>query len=177
MDELGNGNYDYLLFKLDASGHVLWRKTFGGSESDKACAITASENGCVVVGDTRSFGAGDSDAWLVKVDFEGNLVWEQTTGGVGFDSPANLVADSSGSFVVAGTTFSFGNGQRDFWLFKANSEGEVVWSSTVGRSGYEESYGLVCTGGSDYLLAGWTNSVGYGGRYDFYVVKVRVGSG
>jgi hypothetical protein len=174
LDALGNGNYDYLLFNLDVAGNVLWHKTFGGSESDKAYAIASTFDGCVVVGDTRSKGSGECDAWVIKVDFDGNLVWDQTAGGSGFDSPAKILADPSGGFLVVGTTFSFGNGQRDFWLFKISSEGNVVFSSTVGRSDYEEAYGVTCAGGNDYVLAGWTNSVGNGGRYDFYVVKISV---
>ena len=83
----------------------------------------------------------------------------------------------NGEYLIADTTFSFGNRQRDFWLFKVSDSGKVLWSCTVGRSGYEEAYEVLYAGGSDYVLAGWTNSIGSGGRYDYYVVKIGVKSG
>jgi hypothetical protein len=75
---------------------------------------------------------------------------------------------------VTGTTFSFGNGVRDFWLFKVDEAGKVTWSCTVGRSGYEEAYAVVQSDSGEYMLAGWTSSIGSGGRYDFYVTKIAV---
>ena len=174
-DLAGNGNYDFLLLKTDLQGNLQWQKTFGGSESDKAYTIVSTRDGYVVAGDTRSKGAGDCDAWIVKVDLAGNLVWDRTVGGAGFDTPTCVAAVGDGGFVFAGTTFSFGNGQRDFWLFKVSENGKVVWSSTVGRSGYEEAYAVVPAGNDkDFILTGWTNSIGAGGRYDFYIVKVRI---
>jgi hypothetical protein len=170
----GEDKYDFLVLKLDAEGNMLWNKTFGGSQSDKAYAITSSGNKCVVVGDTRSKGAGDSDAWAIAVDLEGNLLWDTVFGGSNFDSPTCVLCLPNGGFLVAGTTFSFGNGMRDFWIFKLSDSGEVMWSCTVGRSGYEEAYAAICAGVSDCVLAGWTNSIGSGGRYDFYIVEVKL---
>jgi TolB-like protein len=173
VDADGNGNYDVLALKLDSDGNLLWSKTYGENQSDKAYAITSSANSCVIAGDTRSKGSGDCDAWIIKIDSAGNLLWDQTAGGSNFDSPTFIAVSSNGGYIVAGTTFSFGNGQRDFWLFKVSDEGKIMWSSTVGRSGYEEAYAAVYAGGKDYVLAGWTNSIGNGGRYDFYIVKVQ----
>ena len=174
VDLGGNGNYDFLALKLDVNGNLLWNKTFGGQQSDKAYTITSSVNSCVLAGDTRSKGSGDCDAWIIKIDLNGNLLWDQTSGGTNFDSPTFITVSPDGGYLVTGTTFSFGNGQRDFWLFKLSDAGRILWSSTVGRSGYEEAYAVLYAGGNDYVLAGWTNSIGSGGRYDFYVVKVRV---
>jgi hypothetical protein len=173
VDSNGMGNYDFLAMKISTDGNLLWNKTYGGLQSDKAYTITSAANGYVVAGDTRSKGAGDCDAWIVKIDLAGNLVWDKTVGGSSFDSPTHIIASPNGGYLVAGTTFSFGNGQRDFWLFKVSDAGEIVWSSTVGRSEYEEAYAVVYAGNNDYFLAGWTNSIGNGGRYDFYVVKVH----
>jgi hypothetical protein len=83
----GNGNYDFLTVKLDADGNLLLNKTYGGTQSDKACTITSSANGCVIAGDTQSKEADDSDALIIKIDLDGNMLWEQTAGGSNFDSP------------------------------------------------------------------------------------------
>lgn len=172
-DSAGNGNYDFLVLKVDLDGNVLWNRTYGGQQSDKAYAIAAAANGCVVAGDTRSKGAGDSDAYVIRIDLDGKLQWEQAVGGSGFDTPTCITPALDGGYLVGGITFSFGNGQRDFWLFKIDDAGKVMWSCTVGRSGYEEAYAVVKAGGNQYVMAGWTNSIAQG-RYDFYVVKVEV---
>lgn len=169
----GTDNYDFLALKLDKQGNLLWSKTYGGNQSDKAYAITASGNYCVIAGDTRSEGLGDSDAWIIKIDSNGNQLWNLTTGGKGFDCPNFIKTLPNSEYLVAGTTFSFGNGQRDFWLFKVSDDGKEVWSSTVGRNGFEEAYAAVSADNGCYVLVGWTNSVGNGGRYDFYLVKIQ----
>ncbi len=172
-NSMGNGDYDFLLLKIDASGNMAWNKTYGGNQSDKAYAIAETAGGCVAVGDTRSKGAGDNDAWVIKVDLNGNVVWDKTVGGEGFDMPTCVTASNYGGFLVGGFTFSFGNGERDFWLFKIDDAGNVPWTCTVGRSEFEEAYAILEVAEKEFVMAGWTNSIGQG-HYDFYVVKVSV---
>lgn len=180
-DGAANGDYDFLVLKIDDSGALLWNRTYGGLESDKAYGIAPAVGGCIIAGDTRSKGAGDSDAWIIKIDLNGNFVWDKTFGGESFDVPTCIMLLPNGDYLVGGITFSFGNGQRDFWLFKVNDAGRVLWSCTVGRSSYEEAYAVVQNAedmfsGDKYVMAGWTNSIGQG-KYDFYVVKLEVTSG
>lgn len=174
-NSMGNGDYDFLFLKIDASGNMLWSKTYGGTESDKAYAVTETAGGCVIAGDTRSKGAGDTDGWIIKVDASGDLVWDKTVGGAGFDMPTCVSAVNDG-FLVGGFTFSFGNGERDFWLFKVDDSGNVPWSCTVGRSEFEEAYAALEVAENIYVMAGWTNSIGEG-HYDFYVVKLEAANG
>jgi hypothetical protein len=172
-NSMGNGDYDFLLLKIDASGNLSWSKTYGGTQSDKSYAVVGTTGGCVVVGDTRSKGAGDNDAWIVKVDLDGDLIWDKTLGGEGFDMPNCATVSDYGGYLVGGFTFSFGNGERDFWLFKIDDQGNVPWSCAVGRSEYEEAYAVLETAENEFVTAGWTNSIGEG-HYDFYVVKIAV---
>jgi hypothetical protein len=170
---MGNGDYDFLLLEIDPSGNMAWNKTYGGLESDKAYAIAETAGGCVAAGDTRSKGGGESDAWIIKVDLNGELVWERTAGGEGFDMATCMAVSNYQGCLVGGFTFSFGNGQRDFWLFKVDDSGNVSWSCTVGRSAYEEAYAALEVAENEYVMAGWTNSIGQG-HYDFYIVKISV---
>jgi hypothetical protein len=174
IDVEGNGNYNFLALKVNSDGSLLWNKTYGGTKSDQAYAVTSSPDGCIIAGKTFSFGQGDSDAWIVKTDLNGTLVWNKTVGGKDYDSPSFIAASPDGGYLVTGTTFSFGNGLRDFWLFKVDDAGKTLWSCTVGRSGYEEAYAAVYVGNGNYVLAGWTSSIGNGGKYDFYIIKIAV---
>jgi hypothetical protein len=172
-NSMENGDYDFLLLKIDTSGNLSWNKTYGGTQSDKAYAIAKTADGCVAVGDTRSKGEGDSDAWIIKVDLNGNLVWDETAGGEAFDMPTCVTASKYGGYLAGGFTFSFGNGERDFWLFQVNDQGTVQWSCTVGKSAFEEAYAVLETAENEFVMAGWTNSIGQG-QHDFYVTKITV---
>jgi hypothetical protein len=174
-DSSDNGNFDFLLLKVDSNGNFLTNQTYGGIESDKAYCIDLAVDGFVIAGDTRSEGAGDSDALIIKIDQTGQQQWKHTYGGSGFDSPAYIkeLAQESG-FVVCGTTFSFGNGNREFWLLKLDNSGNQLVSCTVGRAGYEEAYAAVEVSQNNFVMAGWVSQSLQGQPYDFYVVKVSI---
>lgn len=167
----GSGNYDILLLKLDTSGNVVWKSSHGGDESEKAYAITAVEDKLFVAGDTRSTGMGDSDAWIIEVDEDSNLIWQKTVGGVDFDMPTCIIPSKDGGLLVGGYTFSFGSGKRDFWLFKLDCSGELSWSLTQGKNFYEEAYAVVEVAENEFVMAGWENYA-EGGQYDYYVAKI-----
>jgi len=174
-DVSGEGNFDFLLLKIDRDGNLLGNQTFGGAESDKAYALAPADDVFVVAGDTRSEGAGDSDALIIKINQDLQQQWSHTFGGNSFDTPTYIdsLVDGSG-FVVCGTTFSFGNGYRDFWLFTIDGFGNQLASCTVGRSGYEESYAAVEVSKNVFVIAGWASQTLQGAPYDFYIVKVTL---
>jgi hypothetical protein len=171
-NSMGNGDYDFWLVKTDQSGDVLWSRNYGGPKSDMAYALTRTEEGYMIVGETHSFGEGDANAFVVKTDSDGTPLWEKAYGGSKFDVANAITPSSSGGYVITGSTFSFGKGQRDFWIFKVDHDGEVLWSRTQGREGFEEAYAIVEVAKNQFVLAGWTNSIG-NGNYDYYVVKMK----
>jgi hypothetical protein len=172
-DSTGNGNYDSLLTKTDANGTVIWNRTFGGLESDKAYALAGSTSGYVIVGETHSNQEADADASVTKTDLDGRLVWNETYGGADFDVANAITPTGNGEYLVAGFTFSYGNGQRDFWFFEIDDLGNLVWSRTCGREGFEEAYAAVKIGDDEFVIGGWTNSIGKG-SYDFYVIRAKI---
>lgn len=167
----GSENYDFLMMKLNTLGEVVWNRTYGGLQSDKAYALTKVSGGFVVVGDTRSKGMGDNDAWVVKVDSDGDIQWDTTFGGKDYDSPTCVTISTDGGLLVGGFTFSFGNGKRDFWLTKLDGSGRELWSCTQGGAAYEEAYVVLETAKDDFVMAGWKNYV-EGGPYDYCIVKI-----
>jgi hypothetical protein len=172
-DSTGNGNYDSLLTKTDYNGTVIWNETFGGLESNKAYALAGATNGYIIVGETHSNQEADADAFVTKTDLEGRLVWNETYGGADFDVANAITPTGNGEYLVVGFTFSYGNGQRDFWFFEIDDSGNLVWSRTCGREGFEEAYAAVKIGDDEFVIGGWTNSSGKG-SYDFYVIRTRI---
>jgi hypothetical protein len=170
-NEKAEQDYDFLLLKLDASGNVVWKQTYGGTQSDKVYAIAKASDGYVLVGDTHSKGSGDSDAWAVKVKSDGIVEWDLAFGGADFDQATCVANSVDGGFLVGGFTFSFGSGKRDFWLTKLDGSGSELWSCTQGGVNYEEAYATLETGQDEFVMAGWRNYA-EGGPYDYYIVKI-----
>ncbi len=160
---------DIYVVKLDSSGNVVWTKTIGGSKHDEARSIIqSSDGGYVVAGSTSSFGAGNLDIFVVKLDSSGNIVWAKTIGGIFGDYANSIIQSSDGGYVIAGGTGSF---YADFYVVKLDSSGNVVWTKTIGGSKHDEARSIIQSSDGGYVVAGYTESFGAGGR-DIYVVKL-----
>jgi TolB-like protein len=155
---------DFWVVKTNGSGDHLWNKTYGGTGLDAAYSIQEmSEGGYIVGGSTSSYGAGGYDFWLVRIDADGNHLWNRTYGGAN-DDCAYCVKETSDGFVVAGWTRSFGEGRSDFWLVKI---GDVMAPSTVADlatgSATSDSVTLTWTAPGDDGMKG--NATGYVVKY------------
>ncbi len=158
IDPSGSANYDFYLTKIGADGTLLWNRTYGGADSEKAFSLTAAQGGYVLAGDAQSSQT-STDAWVVQVDSTGGMVWSRRVGGIQADSAAYITGSGDGAFLVCGFTFSFGAGQRDFWIFKINDGGQVLWSCTYGTAAFEEAYAIAADSGS-FVVAGWADPAG-----------------
>ena len=166
------GNYDDVyLVKTDSVGNTQWSRTYGGSDHDFGrCVQQTADGGYVVVGWTFSFGAGSRDVYLVKTDSLGGLLWSRTYGGDGWDYGYSVQQTPDGGYIVVGNTNSFGVGDRDVYLIKTNSGGDIVWTRTYGGSDNDWGYSVQQTSDGGYVAAGHTLSFGAGGL-DVYLIK------
>jgi hypothetical protein len=166
------GNVGIWILKLHPSGEIHWQKTYSGDKTDYACSIQqTNDGGYIVAGSTSSFGAGSSDIWILKIDPEGEVEWQKSNGGEGQDFAQSIRQTTDGGYIVAGTTYSFGLGDRDIWVLKLDASGDVEWQKTYGGYGIEEAYSIVETYDGGYSVAGFTASYGAGDR-DFLVLKL-----
>jgi hypothetical protein len=101
---------DFWRIKTDDHGNMQWNRTYGGKGNDYGFAVVeAPDEGYVLVGGTNSFAAGIHDAWLIKTDASGNVLWNRTYGGTGEDGASALVQTSDGGYAFCGSTDSYGN--------------------------------------------------------------------
>jgi len=147
-------------------------KTIGGSGDDRAHSIIqSSDGGYVVAGETRSFGAGDWDIYVVKLDSSGNVIWTKTIGGSSSDWATSIIQSSDGGYIVAVNTWSFGAGTWDIYVVKLDSAGNVLWTKTIGGSDWEEVWSIIQSSDGGYVVASRTYSFGAGDN-DIYLVKL-----
>ena len=129
---------------------IVWRKTFGGPQDDLAKSVIQSNDGnLILVGQTKSYGVGGFDIYILKVDTDGNLIWNNTYG-TAQDDGANAVTQATdGGYVIAGYTTSE-TGISSAYLIKTNSQGQLLWNYTYPGLAFN-SISLANDGG--YILA------------------------
>ncbi|MEN6425146.1 MAG: SBBP repeat-containing protein [Phycisphaerales bacterium] len=203
FDSTLDGSSDAFVAKFTASGAHLWSTYVGGGNAEYGYAIATDLSGCVYVGgDTYSSDwmtggldttlDGERDAFLVKLGDVGEYLWGTYVGGLSADAIRGIAVDDSGCVYVTGYTDSSGwisggfdeshNGDWDAFVVKFNSNGEHLWSTYLGSSGYDIGYGIAVDASGDVYVAGYTNSPGWtrggfdteynGGAYDVFVAKL-----
>ncbi|MBF0329138.1 MAG: BACON domain-containing protein [Nitrospirae bacterium] len=158
-DSFGAGNEDVWVMKFDASGNIMWQKTYGGTDSDWANSIKqTSDGGYIVAGVTYSFGAGSSDIWVLKLYDNGSVQWQNTYGGTDSDFANSVSQTSDGGYIVAGVTYSFGVVNADAWVLKLAANGTEQWNTTYGGAGNDFANSIQQTSDGGYIVAGDTDS-------------------
>ena len=163
---------DVYLVKTDASGVVAWSTAFGGAGTADFgyCVRQTSDGGYIVFGLTASAGAGGRDMLLVKTNSSGAVQWSKTYGGASDDEGRTVEITSDGGFILCGFTQSYSNGYQAY-VVKTNSSGVVTWSKNFGGGGLELGYSIQQTSDEGYILTGYTDSYGAGGR-DVLLMKL-----
>ena len=151
----GNGSSDVLLIKTDQQGQEEWIQTFGGSDYDIGNSIEQTyDGGYIITGSTRSYGNGSSDVLLIKTDQQGQEEWIQTFGGGYIDIGNSIKQTSDNGYIITGYTQSYGNGSRDVWLIKTNSQGNEEWNQTFGGSYIDIGNSIQQTIDGGYIITG-----------------------
>lgn len=164
---------DLLLAKTDDSGEIEWWKTYGGLYDDYGYSVERTpDGGFVVVGTTHSYGSGDSDIYTVRTDESGDTLWTRTFGGADKDDGFSIKKASSGGYIIAGTTESFGAGMSDVYLLRIDDSGDTLWTRTIGGGNLERGFSVAESGEGNYIVTGNAMSFG-GGDDDIYLIKVN----
>jgi len=150
------GNSNLYIIKTDGNGNPQWMKSLGGDGYERGyCVQQTSDGGYIVVGYTTSYGAGGSDAWLIKLDANGTVLWDRTFGGASSDNGYYVQQSDDGGYIIVGATVSYGAGGADVWLIKTDSNGTEMWNKTFGTSiYYEQGYVVYPSNDGGYMVFG-----------------------
>jgi hypothetical protein len=135
-DVSGNhGKKDYWIVKLNPAGELIWQRSYGGSSDDKAFSIQQTlDGGYIVAGSSESNDGdvsgnhGSRDAWIIKLNSEGELIWQRSLGGSQSDSAHFIQQTTDEGYIVAGDTNSFDGdvsvnfGNEDYWIVKLEKD-------------------------------------------------------
>ena len=144
-----------LAMPVASASSMMWEKTYGGSASDRAYSVTqTSDGGYALLGTTNSFGSGIINAWLVKTDSDGNILWNQTYSGMGQTIADSLEQTSDKGYIFTGYTYSLveGEGGLYAWLCKTDYYGTLEWNQTYPQLGTAFAYSAIQTTDEGYAL-------------------------
>jgi hypothetical protein len=191
-----NISLDCFVVKLSESGAIQWQKILGGSGGEQWTSIQqTSEGGYIVAGSSYSNdGAvtgnhGDLDIWVVKLNGNGEIQWEESLGGSGEDN-GGLFQTADEGYIVAGysesndgdVTGHHGDaGVSDYWVVKLSESGAIQWQKSLGGNDSDEASSIIQqTSNGGYIVAGSSLSTdgdvtghhGDAGVADYWVVKL-----
>ncbi|HRO44161.1 MAG TPA: T9SS type A sorting domain-containing protein [Flavipsychrobacter sp.] len=194
-----HGSDDYWIVKLNSSGNMIWQKTYGGSGQDHCGdhAIAGSvqetfDGGFILSGFSNSNNGdvvgnhGDYDAWILKLNSTGNIVWQRSVGGSGDDEAFYIIQMPDSSYIAAGITNSTNGdvdtmyGVYDMWCFKLSPNGTLLWEQSFGGMFKESAFALARTNDTSVILAGYSTfphgqvTGAKGGTHDMWVVKLKM---
>ena len=188
---------DYWLLKLDFNGNVIWSKTYGGSDEDVGQeVIQTTDGGYVIVGYSKSNdidasnNEGQHDNWILKLDNNGNILWEKSFGFAGHDHAYSVIETMDGGLFMTGflditasegegsTVRNFRHGIGEFWCHKLDANGNVEWRNYFGGSNNDRSFDVVQANDGGYVVTGFSESSDFdisnsNGSYDFWVIKIN----
>ena len=174
------------------SFQINWQSCFGGTEKDYAVDILELDNGFFILGNTLSndgdisFSHGEADAWIIKTDINGNMIWEKTYGGSQGDGCRRIIPDTYGNYYLLGASISSDGDisydpytdSWDFWIVKIDSAGTILWDKIVGGNADETLWTGTVTDDGGIVALGWTTSddgdvTTYYGLCDVWLVKLN----
>jgi len=149
---------DAFILGFASNGFLLLQQTWGGGDRDVAEALAVTKSAVYVVGYTCSFGAPwVYDAFIVKYNLVGGLLWRWTWGGTNDEAAHGVAVDSIGKYIyVVGMTMSYGAGGFEAFILKLDSTGTLHWDATWGGPNADIAVGVAVYGTTDIYVVGET---------------------
>ena len=203
------GGYDYWVLRLDAEGDLLWEKTYGGNKADNLISMIKADDGYVLAGSSASGISGEKsepsyfgrestsewDYWVVKIDLEGNKMWDRTIGGTGEDRLNIAIALDDGNILLGGSSSSPASGDKsvpnrsedeggryfpaDIWIYKMDQSGNKIWDRAYGGKDLDLLTHMVKLDDASFLMSANSSSgisgeksEPYLGGYDCWILKI-----
>lgn len=158
---LGSFQNDFYLARIDSLSQLKWQKNYGGEQGDVANSLVElNDSSIVMVGYSNSFGNGGYDTYVIRVDKDGNKIWDKTFGGMDWDFGTNILRTSDGALIICGYTYSYGNGDMNAFLLKIDYNGNQIWNKIFGGKKEDRLNELIQASDGSVFGVGMTKSYG-----------------
>jgi uncharacterized delta-60 repeat protein len=159
----GRGGADIWVVRLDIHGNLLWERTFGGENEDRARSITATvDGGSLVAGFTTATAAEEPDAVLIRLNSRGELVWQKKVGSAGHDGLFDVTLLTDGSIGAVGYTQRSASPGYDFWVLRFASGGNLLWQKQLRKGRLDAATAVIPTPEGGLLAVGVTSADSFG---------------
>jgi len=138
------------------SAQITFQKTYGGTDDEYIGNVQpTNDSGYVIIGTTESYGAGDGDIYVIKVNAQGAIQWTKTYGTQYADEGYNIKQTKDGGYILSGLA----SGSQSFILIKTDAAGSKQWTRSYGffGTGYGNDFDVQLTDDGGYVLAGPTD--------------------
>lgn len=161
-----------LILKVDSSGELLWTKKIGVN-GRALCAINTKDNGYAIGGYITSAGNGLQDMFIMKMDSTDKVEWAKAIGGSKNEDCTSIVETNDGSFILAGSTTSFGTGTLDIYVVKINKSQKLEWTKSLGRASYDFASSVIEGSDKNYVVTGTSGDTSDGTRAFVSLTKIN----
>jgi hypothetical protein len=183
------GGTDCWVVRISKTGVLVSQHSYGGSNNDYCLSIVQTlDKGYAMTGVTQSadnvkLAHGGPDLWVIKLDSDGMLQWQNAYGGSDEDEGSSIIQTPDSGYVVAGYTSSSDGditklqGGWDVWVMRLDPRGVLQWQKTYGGSQYDEAWSIVRNAVGGFALAGMTTSsdgdaTGHRGANDYWILQL-----
>jgi len=161
----------FCLLSVTSYSQVAFHSTFQGFGAEKGYSVAVLNDGYMLAGSSNTSGTGQNDVLIIRTNSDGAPVWQKNYGGFGDDVGNRIRQVSDGNFIVAGNTKSFPSGDMNFYIFKIDSAGTLLWSKIFGGPLQDSVTSFIETADLGLLIFGSTLSIGAGNN-DIYMLKL-----
>ena len=191
------GEGDFWIVRTDANGTKLWEHSYGGDESDRLTSVAVLPDGGYMIGgfsrsasgtgNKTSESFGDLDIWVLRLDPQGNKLWERSFGGTGADLLAKVKPTADGGFILVGNSDGSTNGNKttpafggpDVWVIRLDTNGVPLWQRSLGGTSHDFGRDVVESADGRFFVGATSASASSpgkdAGRYglnDFWLIHL-----
>jgi hypothetical protein len=163
---------DVWIIKTDSFGETLWSRIYGGKQKEGGRQIQMLKDGGYIIG-CRYYSPyeGNSDILLMKIDDDGDTLWNKVYGGTEDDWIMSMLATKDGGCIGVGYTKSNNDRDTNVWVIKINESGDTLWTKEIGGKKGDIGRSIQETSDGGYIICGTTKSFD-GKQEDIYIIRL-----